>query len=232
MFGKNTTEVESDSPSYDPRSGDTLITLSTGGILMFLTMAGMLAIAGTGLGGLVSTIYSIPVVGVVIFGLILSVGRHLGLKGVKKDQDVLAVVGAILLVFGYAWFGGGILHPYEQSLYLPAIAITGMITTLITLCAGGYVYFSNRDLSHWSKYSGIAFIGVIVSALIGSFFAPFTLLAFGLAIIGFTCDLVYEVWMTSNSNRSPYANGIALYVAFAGVFVHVLQLVLRMLAQD
>lgn len=38
--------------------------------------------------------------------------------------------------------------------------------------------------------------------------------------------------MLSGARRSPVANGIGVYVAFMGVFVHLLQLVLEMMAHE
>lgn len=234
MFGDNreSKHVTRDSPKYDLKDKGLYATLSLGATMMALTIGGMLLFADTVLGELMQTLYTYPIVGVAVFGALLTAGRHFGIKGVKENSTPKAVGGAVTLVLAYSWFGGGVLTSYDPSLYNSAIIITGAITIAITLIASAYVYSTDKDLSHWSRYSGYMFMGVIVTALIGTLFPPLTLLAFGLAILGFFADLVYEVWMTSRENRPAYANGIALYVAFAGVFVHILQLVLEVLASE
>lgn len=232
MFGGNreSEHMTRDSPQYDLKDKGLYATLSLGASMMAATVLGMLLIADTAVAELMLTLYQFPIVGVVVFGALLTGGRYLGIKGVKQNSTVQAVVGALILIVSYAWFGGGILTPYEPSLYNPAILVTGAITIAITLVASAYVYSTDKNLAHWSRYSGYCFLGVIVSAFIGTIYAPITLIGFALALLGFTADLVYEVWMTSQKNRPAYANGIALYVAFAGVFVHILQLVLRAMA--
>ena len=232
MFGSNKEPMymNEGSPQYDLEDKGLYTTLSVGATMMALTIAGMLLIADTFIGELVNTLFVFPIVGVVAFGLLLTVGRQLGIEGVKQDSTLKAVGGSVILVLVYSGFGGGILTSYDPSLYSSAIVITGAITIAITLVASAYVYSTEKNLSHWSRYSGYIFTGVVVTALIGTFFEPLVLPAFGLAILGFFADLIYEIWMISNKNRSAYANGIALYVAFAGIFVHILQIVLESLS--
>lgn len=234
MLGNNRESkyTTTDSPKYDFTDKGLYASLSLGASMMALTIGGMLVVADTILGELMMTLYQYPIVGVGVFGALLTVGRHLGIKGVKKDSTLQAAIGSVTLILAYSWFGGGILTQYDPSLYNSAILVTGVITIGITLIASAYVYSTDKDLSNWSKYSGILFIGAIVAALIGTFFAPIALAGFALALLGFIADLVYEIWMTSQQNRPAHANGIALYVAFAGVFVHVLQLVLELMASE
>lgn len=217
-------------PDYDLTDKGLVTALSVGAGLMVATIGMMLLTADTVLGGLISTIYSVPIAGVLLFGGIISLGRYLGLKGVRDDKTVMAVLGSAILVFGYGWFGGGILHYYSADLYAPAIAVTGGITVAITLIAATVVYATDRNFEKYDQYSGYCFLGVIVGSLFGTVVPLIYLLSFGLALLGFLLNLVHEIWMTSNKNRPAYANGIGLYVAFAGVFVHILQIVLRVMA--
>jgi len=211
-------------------SGPFRVTLSVGAFLMAVTVAGMLLVADTEIARVGSLLFAIPVVGAVVFGALITVGRYLGLRGIGKDSYPIAVVGIAVSVFAYSWFGGAVLTPFPRSLYLPAVAATGAITIAITAVAGAYVYSTDENLEQWAKYSAVFFLTGLGAILVGSFFEPVVLVGFVLVLLGFLCDLVYEIWMTSNENRSPVANGIALYIAFAGVFVHILQIVLRILA--
>lgn len=220
-----------DSPVYGPFHKSTVTALLVGAILMLTTIAGMLLVADSELAEWGQLLYSVPILGILVFGALLTAGRYLGLSGIGKDNFGLAFVGAALSIFAYAWFGGLVLTPYEPSLYVPALAITGVITTAITLVAGAYVHSTDKNLEHWARYSAGLFLVGIVVAIPGTIFLPLLLITFVCFLLGFFCDLIYEIWMTSNRNRSPVANGLAMYIAFAGVFVHILQLILRILAK-
>lgn len=230
-IGQDSSKIESP-PEYDLKDKRTVTALSVGGGLMVTTIAMMLLIADTSLGSMLATVFAVPIIGILIFGVLLSAGRYLGLRGIRDNNMGMAIFGSVVLVFSYGWFGGGILHPYDPSLYVPALAVTGAISVLISLVAAGVVYSTEKNFAHYEKYSGICFLGVLIMGLIGSFAGPVLIIAFGLALAGFLFSLVYEIWMTSNNNRPAYANGIGLYVAFAGVFVHILQMVLRAMAEQ
>jgi len=219
------------SPVYGPFSGPLLTTLIVSTVLFLITVGGMLLIADTELAELALLLFMAPIIGVIVFGIIITLGRYLGLRGIKENNHFMAFIGTILLLFGYSWFGGAVLHLYAIELYFMAILIAAGITLAIALVAGFYVYTTNKDLSHWSKYSATLFMIGIVLALIGTFIPGIIFLAFIFILLGFIADLVYEIWMTSNEKRSPFANGIALYVAFTGTFVHILQLVLQSMAR-
>lgn len=193
----------------------------------------MLATANTAPAEFVLSLYStFDLLGVLVIGGLLYVGRVLGLRGIGKDSMLMALSGSGVLIGTYAVFGGAILTMYSSQIYIQGLAISGLVTVIITIIAGAYVYSRDQSFEHWARYSGFCFLGGLVAVLIGSFFAPVLIIGFILFLLGFLCDLVYEIWMTSNNNRDPKANGIALYIAFAGVFVHVLQIVLRMMARE
>lgn len=218
-------------PVYQLVSTQTLTALSVGGVCMAMTILGMLLIADTALATAGEVLFRFPLIGVLVFGAMLTAGRALGMRGIGTGDSLMALSGASLSILTYAWFGGMVLTPYDPALYWPAISIAGAITVGLSLVAAAIVYATDFDFRHWARYSGICFgvgIGGLVVALV---FPPLVILTFGLFLLGFFLDLVYEIWMTSNQNRSPVANGLALYIAFAGVFVHVIQLVLRALAR-
>lgn len=229
---ENSSHTTKNSPNYGFFDRRTMTSMVIAGAMMLLTIAGMLATANTAPAELVLILYStFDLLGVIVIGIFLFAGRYLGLKGIGKDNFPMALAGSVILIGTYSVFGGAILTMYSGQTYALALGITGLITVAITIIAGAYVYSRDQSFEQWAHYSGVCFIGGIVAVLLGSFFAPILILGFLLFLLGFLCDLVYEIWMTSNNNRDPKANGIALYIAFAGVFVHVLQLVLEMLAE-
>lgn len=219
-----------DSPSF---TGEEMMrSLAVGGALMVLTVIGMLIIADTFIAELILGLFNtLLILGVIVIGLGLSAGKYFGLKGVKSDNIGMALFGSSLCVATYSLMGGAILTPYSSVFYIPALLITSLITISLSLAAGFYVYRTNKNLEYWSKYSMYCFLGGLLLAVVGSFSAIFAIGAFVLFLAGFLCDLVYQIWMTSHTRRSPVANGLALYIAFAGVFIHILQLVLRTLAR-
>jgi hypothetical protein len=228
----NKLDDSNNSPVYDTKGGNMYKSLSVAAVMMFLTIGGMLGVAGTQVAEIVPILYAIPVVGVLVFGGAISLGRYLGIKGVKENNNKMAVIGSAILVGAYSIFGGGIMAPFESDIYLPAILITGGITTLITLIAGTYVMSRDEDLSQWKSYAGLLFMGGIGASIVASFIQSAIIVAFALVTLGFVAELVYEIWESTQSNRPPLVNGIGIYVAFAGVFVHILQLVLRALSEQ
>lgn len=237
MFGdrhsENSPHTTKNSPNYGFFDKRTMESMFIASIMMIATIAGMLLSANTWPAEIVLMLYNVfDLLGVIVIGALIFVGRHLGLKGIGRDNLLLAFIGSVILIGTYSVFGGAILTMYSGELYAQALGITGLITVIITIIAGAYVYSRDHSFEHWAKYSAVCFLGGFVAVFIGSFFTPVILLGFVLFLLGFLCDLVYEIWMTSNNNRDPKANGIALYIAFAGVFVHVLQIVLRMLARE
>lgn len=229
----NSPHTSKDSPNYGFFDRRTITSMAVAGAMMLLTIFGMLATANTAPAELVLYLYStLDILGVIVIGALLFAGRVLGLSGIGKDNMFMALSGSVILIGTYAVFGGAILTMYSSQIYIQGLVISGLITVGITIIAGAYVYSRDQSFEQWARYSGMCFIGGFVAVLIGSFFSPILIVGFILFLLGFMCDLVYEIWMTSNSNRDPKANGIALYIAFAGVFVHVLQLVLEMLARE
>lgn len=237
MFGRNTLVDENQGeinrpPKYDLSDKGMVTAISVAAVLMSLTILAMLLIADTILAEYTSLIYSSAFIGVIIFGLLISGGRYLAMKGLKNDNSTLSVAGSLMLILSYGWLGGGILDPYNPELYIPAIGIAGSISVLITLSVATIVYKTGRDFSNFLSYSSYAFLGVLVSSFIGFLIPPILLLSFCLAISGFILLLFYEIWMASSSQRRAYENGMAIYVAFSGVFIHILQIVLSFLAEQ
>ncbi|MDY6769234.1 MAG: hypothetical protein SVW02_03960, partial [Candidatus Nanohaloarchaea archaeon] len=78
------------------------------------------------------------------------------------------------------------------------------------------------------RYATYLFLGVLLTAFIGTFTPAVALLAFILALLGFLFLLVYEIWETRTAPENVLRNGIGIYNAFMGVFVHILRIVVEM----
>lgn len=201
--------------------------------LIILNIAVMWIFAFTPLSALNDILFDIFIVGVVVYGAMLTGGLALAKRGIRNQDNSLAIGGTGLIQIAYGLFGAGILSmvltPSAQAI---ALAITGVITTLIAIFAGLLVFGTSHDFSSWGKYANYIFLGVLGISFIGSFSGPFILLAFGLALLGFIVYLIHQVYMTKTRPSTPFLNGIGLYTAYMGVFVEILQLVVRMLADE
>lgn len=168
-----------------------------------------------------------PIVGVIAFGILLTGGNWLGRSGIENGDTGLATIGTAMLMAGYGIFGAGIISMLDFYTKLTVLAITAVITTIIAVVAGIYVYWTDRDLRKTGRYANYSFIGVLGTAFIGTLWPPLTLLAFILALTGFLLYLVYEIWRMKTERVDPVLSGFGLYIAYAGVFVQILQLVVR-----
>lgn len=170
--------------------------------------------------------------GVVVYGALLTGGVALAKRGIRNDDRKLAVGGAGLVQFAYGIFGAGILGMVAPQAQAVALGITAVITTIIAVLSGLLVYGTGHDFSSWGRYANYIFLGVLGISLIGSFSGPFILVAFALALIGFIVYLVHEIYQVKTRPGRPFLNGIGVYVAFMGVFVQILQLVIQMLMEE
>jgi len=202
--------------------------------LIILNIAVMWLFAFTPLSALNNLLFdTFFLLGVVVYGAMLTIGLWVAKKGIRDQNTSLAIGGTSLIQIAYGLFGAGILSmvlaPSTQAL---ALAITGVVTTLIAIFSGLLVFGTNHDFSSWGKYANYIFLGVLGISLVGSFSGPFILLAFALALLGFIVYLIHEIYLTKTRPNTPFLNGIGLYTAFMGVFVEILQLVVRMLADE
>lgn len=219
------------SPAYRTVSGELATALGTAAVLMALTIAAMVLLANSRAAGLLGSLFRTPILGVVVVGAGLTAGRYLGMRGLGNGNLAVAGVGAALSVGTYGLLGGAILSGYARAVSQTAVTIALAITTLIALVAAAVVYTTDRSFESWGRYSAGFFLVGLGAVFLGSFLGGvgdlLLLVGFGAFMLGFVVDLVYEIWHTSSRNRTPLANGFGIYVAFAGVFVHVLQLVMR-----
>ena len=170
--------------------------------------------------------------GVIVYGLLLSGGLYMAKKGIRSENAGLAVAGTSVVQIAYGIFGAGILGFIAPGIQALAIAITGVISVAIAVLAGLLVYGTGHDFSSWGRYSNYIFLGVFGVSFIGSFSPALIIVAFTLALIGFIVYLIHEIYNVKTRPGKPFLNGIGVYTAFMGVFVEILQLVVQMLADE
>lgn len=200
--------------------------------LIFANVLLMALIALTPLSMITDYLFSIPIVGMVIFGAGLMLGRYLAKKGLKEDSTNMAVAGAGLLQLTYGIFGGGILSIVSAGAFPLVLGITAIVTTGIAVLAALLVYGTGKNFRSWGRYSNYLFMGAFGTGLIGSFFPPLLLLTFILVLVGFIVYLVFEIWRMKQRPGRVLMNGIGIYIAYMGVFVEILQIVISLLADE
>jgi FtsH-binding integral membrane protein len=200
--------------------------LSTGLVVLNIALIALLAL--TPARQFTNLAFSIPIVGVLVFGALITGGVYLAKNGIENDSDKKAVTGTVILQIAYGVFGAGVIGFLPQSAHAIVLGATFVITTGITLLSGLLVYGTDHDFSNWGRYSTYMFLGVMLFAFIGSL-TPLVLgIAFLLALGGFITYLIYEIWETKQRPKKVYLNAIGIYVAFMGVFVQILQIVVEM----
>lgn len=192
-------------------------------LLMYVFVATPLAIVNRYL-------FSISIVGVIVYGAAIMGGELIAERGVKNGNMGIAVAGVAILQFAFGTFGAGVLSYASPSLRAPILGVTAVVVTLMTLTIGTYVYARSKTFEHYNSWANYAFLGGLGAILVGTFFAPVLLLGFVLIFLGFLFRLGWEIWRIRDGRiASVSLQAIGLYIAVAGVFVHVLQIVMRMM---
>lgn len=196
--------------------------------LVALNVVVMLALSYTPAADLALALFSNFFVGVIAFAATVGGGYWLASRGVERGSTGLAGVGVTLTQLGYGLFGAAVLSLASPAVRVPALGVTAVITGLITAAITVVVYRTDRSFAGWQRYAGGLFIGGIAVGAAGVFLAPALLVVAGLLFfLGFVVDLVYEVWAVREGRYGTLRSAIGVYVAVMGVFVHVLQWVLR-----
>jgi len=176
-------------------------------------------------------LFSIPIVGALVYGVAIVAGQWIAERGVKGGETGLAVVGMGVLQLAFGIFGAGVLRFAPRESQLTILVVTAVVVAVITAIIAAYVYARSKTFESWGSYANYAFIGGLVAILIGTFVAPVLLAGFALILLGFLLRLGWEIWkVRDRRGASVTLQTIGVYIAVAGVFVHVLQLVLRYLA--
>ncbi|MBX0323748.1 Bax inhibitor-1 family protein [Halomicroarcula sp. F13] len=206
--------------------------IGMGTALVAVNILVMLGLSYTPIAPLGAALFSSFFVGIAVFAVTVGGGFWIATKGVERGSMGLAGVGVLLIQGGYGLFGAAILYIYGGGLRVPALGITTVVTGAITAVVATVVFKSNYDFSGWQRYAFGCFIGGLVVGAAGVFLNPILLVVAGLLFfLGFVVDLTYEIWaVRENRYASDLRNAIGIYVAVMGVFVHVLQWVLRILS--
>lgn len=201
--------------------------------LMVLNVVLMALLATTPLAAINDALFAAPILGVLVYGAALFVGEWVAERGVMNGNGPLALVGLAILQGAFGTFGAGVLSFAPPELRVPALAITAAVTGGLTLLLALYVYARSKSFDRWSTYSTGSFLLGIGAIALGTFVEPLLLLAgFVLILAGFLFRLGWEIWRVRERRDLPAAlAGIGVYIAAMGVFVHVLQIVLRLLAR-
>ncbi len=203
--------------------------------LMAITVALMYVFAATPLAVVNDYLFAAPIVGVLVYGAAIMGGEIIAERGIKGGDMGIAFVGMVVLQLAFGVFGAGILSMAPQGTQLTVLGITAIVTALMTALVSGYVYARSTTFEHWGKFANYAFLGGLGVILVGTFVLDILLLVgFVLIFLGFILRLGYEIWQVRDHRDTRVAlQTIGVYIAVAGVFVHVLQLVMRyVMSQD
>ncbi len=204
--------------------------------LMAINVALMYAFVATPLATINDLLFgTAPILGVLVYGAAIFVGELVAERGVKGGDMGVAFVGVVLLQLAFGIFGAGVLSFAPAETHLTILGLTAIVTAVMTALISGYVYARSTTFEHWGRFANFAFLGGVGVILVGSFVLPTLLLVgFVLIFLGFLLRLGYEIWeVRDKRNASIGLQTIGVYIAVAGVFVHVLQLVMRyVLSQD
>ncbi|MFB1063839.1 hypothetical protein [Natrinema sp. H-ect4] len=199
--------------------------------LMAINVALMYVLVVTPLASVNEYLFSFPIIGALAYGAAIMAGQVVAERGVTGGDMGIAFVGMVILQLAFGVFGAGVLRFAPRESQLTILAVTAVVVALLTAVISAYVYARSKTFEHWGSYANYAFIGGIVAILIGTFVAPVLLVGFILIFLGFLLRLGWEIWKVRDQrNASVALQTIGVYIAVAGVFVHVLQLVMRYFA--
>jgi len=201
--------------------------------LVAVNIALMYLVAATPLSAVNEVLFSVPILGLIVYGAALTGGNIAAERGLQSGSMALAAFGTLLLQVAYGLFGGGVLGRAPADLRGTLLAVTLAVTVAMTVAIAAYVYLRDAEFDHWSTWSFGAFIVGAVLVLVGSFVTVVLAVGFLFIFLGFALRLGYEIWhvKANYDPNSALVHALGIYVAFTGVFVHVLQIALRMFAE-
>lgn len=200
--------------------------------LMTLNVVVMAAFAATPLSIVNDYLFSVPIIGVLVYGAAIYVGESIAESGVQSGNVGTAFAGVAILQIAFGLFGAGVLRFVPADAMLAVLGVTAVIVALMTAFIGAYIYGrSGTTFEHYGTWSTYAFLGGLGAILVGTFWPPMLLLGFVFIFTGFLFRLGWELWRVRDGRvQAVSLQAIGLYIAVAGVFVHVLQIVVRMFA--
>ncbi|WP_302083248.1 hypothetical protein [Salinibaculum rarum] len=202
----------------------------------------MILLTGTLAADLMIYLYSdaifAPYTGLAVFSAGIIGGRYLSHKGFRGESLSLGFGGVLILQATYGIFGAGILSQFAAGIHLPAIAITAGIVLGIAAIITAAEYSQSLH-PPWEKYmiyaGGIALVAYILGNAITGITALggfLILAAIPLMALAFLFDYGTELRNIRSRRYSSTLNAIGVYVALAGAFVHILQLVLEAMGDN
>ncbi|WP_459191259.1 hypothetical protein [Halosimplex sp. J119] len=223
--------IEYDAPGVESTASRSVSRIAgIGAGLVALNIVLMLALSYTPVAPLGAALFRNFFIGIAVFMVTVGGGYWLANTGIEKGSMGLAGVGVALSQFGYALLGSAILLRVGMSTRVTALGITAVITGLITAVVAAVVFKTDHSFERWQMYSWVCFGGGFVVGAAGVFVNPMLMLVAGaLFLIGFIVDLTYEIWAVRESKYGDLRSAIGIYIAVMGVFIHILQLVLRVL---
>ncbi|MCU4926202.1 hypothetical protein OB905_09430 [Halobacteria archaeon AArc-dxtr1] len=200
-------------------------------VLMAINVLLMYVFVDTPLAVVNDYLFAVPILGVLVYGAAIMGGELIAERGVEGGDMGIALAGMVILQLAFGIFGAGVLRFAPTDAVLAILAITAVVVALMTAAISGYVYARQKSFESWGTYANFSFIGGVVAIAVGTFVAPVLLLGFVLIFLGFLLRLGWEIWrLRDKRNMSVALQTIGVYIAVAGVFVHVLQLVMRYFA--
>ena len=204
--------------------------ISGASALMAINVLLMYVLAVTPLAVVNEFLFAVPIIGVLVYGAAIMVGELIAERGVKGGNLGTAFVGMVILQLAFGVFGAGVLSFAPPDSRLVVLGVTAIVVAIVTAALTTYVYARSKDFDRWGTAANFSFLGGIVAIAIGTVVPALLLVGFVLIFLGFLLRLGWEIWRVREHRRASVAlQTIGVYIAVAGVFVHVLQLVMRYL---
>lgn len=215
-----------ESPNYG-FNNDLFKVLGIGLSLLILNLALILAFANSFASDyFINLFVKFPFINILVLGFILIVGRKLAIQNVEKQNIMgyfVTVVGIILLQFLYSVIGGSILTIYYSYYNFPSVYLVFGGCILITLV--GSLLVMNTDINFYPLRTiirlmvGIQLVLILlmIPSIVKSELLKVPVIFF---LFLFIFDMIYQLWLATSNKRNSFTNGIMIYVAFTGFFVH------------
>ena len=204
--------------------------ISGASALMAINVLLMYVLSVTPLAVVNEFLFAVPIIGVLVYGAAIMVGELVAERGVKGGNLGTAFVGMVILQLAFGVFGAGVLSFAPPDSRLVVLGVTAIVVAVVTAAISTYVYARSKDFDRWGTAANFSFLGGVVAIAIGTIVPALLLVGFVLIFLGFLLRLGWEIWRVREHRRASVAlQTIGVYIAVAGVFVHVLQLVLRYL---
>lgn len=200
--------------------------------LVLVNVAVMAAFSLTPLAIVNSYLFAVPIVGVLVYGAGLYAGERIAEGGVEQGNVGRAVLGMGVLQLAFGLFGAGVLSGVAVASRVQILAATGVGTAALIALVAAYVFARSKSFDSWRRYGNGAFLLGVLLVAVGTIVRPVLLAAFVFIFLGFVLRLGWEIWRVRETNRSAALSAIGVYVAIMGVFVHLLQVVIRLWGRE